>query len=186
LAANWPAIAQDHNSVRVRVYDLANVAPRDLDQALEITRQIFDPSGIHLVFITGDPSDNEAHETEFRASPCQNAPVQPELRLRLVQRAPPGEAAVSYALPCARVGVQVTIFINRVEEMAQQSNVAYHRALGHVAAHEVGHVLLRSLEHDASGMMQPRWSPADWRRMAVGLLAFTKADQTAMIGHLIN
>jgi len=45
--------------------------------------------------------------------------------------------------------------------------------LGLAMAHEMGHVLLRTLGHSGEGIMQARWRPKDLRDSEHGLLLFT-------------
>jgi hypothetical protein len=62
--------------------------------------------------------------------------------------------ALGYALPCAKSGMQVTIYADRVETVSWTTLAGFYRVLGHALAHEVGHVLLRSCAHDDSGLMR--------------------------------
>jgi hypothetical protein len=41
-------------------------------------------------------------------------------------------------------------------------------------AHEIGHLLLNSPQHTASGIMQPGWGPHQTRQALTGLLSFTR------------
>jgi hypothetical protein len=45
--------------------------------------------------------------------------------------------------------------------------------LGHVIAHEVGHVLLNQQVHSAHGIMRAEWDIADFRDMTSGMLLFS-------------
>jgi hypothetical protein len=45
--------------------------------------------------------------------------------------------------------------------------------LGHVMAHEVGHLLLNQQVHSAHGIMRGDWNIADFRDMTGGMLLFT-------------
>jgi hypothetical protein len=52
--------------------------------------------------------------------------------------------------------------------------------LGHVMAHEMGHLLLPYGAHSIAGLMRPAWDRSQVRAAAEGLLTFTP-DQAALI-----
>jgi hypothetical protein len=52
--------------------------------------------------------------------------------------------------------------------------------LGTVAAHEVGHVLLRRQGHSTEGLMRASWKPDDWERAASGSLLFSPPERMAV------
>ena len=51
--------------------------------------------------------------------------------------------------------------------------VSMGQVLGHVIAHEVGHLLLNQQVHSPLGIMRGEWSFVDFRDMTIGLLLFT-------------
>jgi len=51
-----------------------------------------------------------------------------------------------------------TVYLRRIEAIAQGSLATKGQLLGHAAAHEIGHLLLGTLEHSPGGIMK-----ADWR-----------------------
>jgi hypothetical protein len=78
-----------------------------------------------------------------------------------------GSAAVD---PHTRTGVMATIYHDRVQTVAQRAGLDYNRLLGRAIAHEIGHLVLRSSGHRASGLMRAVWTdeelaenrPEDW------------------------
>jgi hypothetical protein len=48
--------------------------------------------------------------------------------------------------------------------------------LGHVIAHEVGHLLLGTNSHSQDGIMSAEWSGSELRRLAKGALLFTASE----------
>ena len=73
--------------------------------------------------------------------------------------------------PVSSSGVLATIFMDRVEMLAQRTGVPIRIVLGRAIAHEVGHLLLGSGSHSPSGLMRAVWTDAelkadrreDWR-----------------------
>ena len=71
-----------------------------------------------------------------------------------------------------------TIQYQRAQQIAHASTlgVSVGRILGHVAAHEIGHVLLGSNTHDSFGVMSATFGKRDLVSMAQGRLLFTAEE----------
>jgi hypothetical protein len=52
--------------------------------------------------------------------------------------------------------------------------------LGRVAAHELGHLMMRTSAHPRRGLMRPNWTPNEIRRNRQADWAFTAGDVAAM------
>jgi hypothetical protein len=72
-----------------------------------------------------------------------------------------GHRAVSGATEAR--GRIVYIFYDRIYRIAAFHNTAVQHGLGHVMAHEIGHVLLGVNSHSAEGLMRAAWEPWDGR-----------------------
>ena len=175
-----PGLCANPADLRLKlvVYDFADIPDRDWRRAQSVVFGIFAQAGIHLGWRVGNPVEPEARLLEYRAIPAAGGCTLPaggtELRARLILQAPDNVplGALGSSLPCARKGVQVTIFSDRVEAVTRNAHVSYGRALGHALAHEIGHVLLRDPQHTEIGIMRGFWTRADWQRAAVELMAF--------------
>ena len=66
----------------------------------------------------------------------------------------------------------VYTFLGRVSEFAFKRNLLVATVLGHVIAHEVGHLLLRQ-GHTARGLMREEWFTRDLELARTGRLGFT-------------
>ena len=80
--------------------------------------------------------------------------------------------ALGFAVPFARFGIDVEIIYQRVENEAESMGVAADTLLAYTMAHEIGHVLLRSSAHSASGLMQARCDRNSWRPASFCMMAF--------------
>jgi len=80
------------------------------------------------------------------------------------------------ALECrsGQVGCSAYIFYRDLPELAVDAGVSESQLLGHILAHEIGHLLLGSNSHAAAGVMRAQWGPEDFRTMAESLLIFTE------------
>jgi hypothetical protein len=56
--------------------------------------------------------------------------------------------------------------------------------LGHLMAHELGHLLLASPTHSSKGIMRPRWSEADLRLAMSGGLLFNAKQAKRMASNV--
>jgi hypothetical protein len=73
-------------------------------------------------------------------------------------------------------GYMAQIFFRQVQDFAYTYEVDLGTMLGHVIAHEIGHLLLPVNAHSPAGVMQPYWDRALVRDAVQGLLTFTEAQ----------
>jgi hypothetical protein len=86
---------------------------------------------------------------------------------------PPDTLAVSY--PYAGTDKGITVFYKRLREIAG-SAIPEQTLLGHVLAHEIGHVLECLDSHSPEGVMKARWNHKDFTRMQDAPLSFSRED----------
>jgi hypothetical protein len=90
-------------------------------------------------------------------------------------------ATLGAALVVRRVGGRVaTVYVNCVASLATTARADVAVLLGRVAAHELGHLMMRTSAHARSGLMRPKWTPKEVRRNRPADWAFTAADIAAM------
>lgn len=73
-------------------------------------------------------------------------------------------------------GYVAQIFFRQVQEFADTYEVDLGTMLGHVIAHEIGHLLMPANAHSPTGVMQPYWGRALVRDASRGTLTFTEAQ----------
>jgi len=172
-------------SLRVHVYNLADVHTKSLERALRETARILAVAGIEIVFEPCSADSPEAHTsdmTRWLSSMRQKPDDRHFLVVRMV-RGFPAEVLpkmLGFSLPSARKGVHVTVFCDRVERVSSGTPAPRETVLGSVLAHEIGHVLLRSEEHTPGGIMKAVWNRADYQRMAERTPEFQAAQAVAM------
>ena len=84
---------------------------------------------------------------------------------------------------------QVYVLFDRVQRITKDSDLSRPLVLGHIIAHELGHVLLVGEGHFARGIMSERLMSAQCERPGVMRLAFTPEQaerMRAQIGRLTN
>ena len=156
-----PGFAHSEPTVRVgvavRVYNTARVSADTRERALAAAVRTLLP--LDMAWSACETGDA-----------CNQPPTANELVVRLV-RGPRidtganqlvlGEASVGTS---DRAGILATIYVDRVQLMANRSGTDATSLLGRAIAHEVGHLLLASTAHSARGLMRARWTPDDLRR----------------------
>jgi len=172
-------------SLAVLIYDLARVPPGDLARAGQVAAAIFADAGIEAEWVAVPVSNRMDLLSDFSAAPangCRERRSDDTVRAQILPHAPTGFSleALGYSLPCARRGIQVTLYADRIEAVSQHSLASFYRVLGHALAHEVGHVLLRSAAYENAGIMKPVWSRADWQRAAVTIIPFSPDQARGM------
>lgn len=174
----------------IRMYDRARLGSKTLIQAERVASEIFSRAGVEARWTIWSDFGGDALVSDF--SPGTEGCAQPlhsaNITAVIVADAPGGvpQQALGCALPCARGGVQVIIYGDRVETVSRTSPACFYRVLGHAIAHEVGHVLLRSSVHGDAGLMKAVWTNGDWQRAAITIIPFTPDQGENMVRELLR
>jgi hypothetical protein len=179
-------------ALTIREYNLAGIKDRELVQTHREVERIFQKVGIAIRWEHGESDDPEAYNTESNSSDGrkEKLPIPNRISIRILSNRQTRFASrdLGTSLPFRTTGVQVTVFSDNVHQTSFELEISPEMLLGHVIAHEIGHVLLRS-SHHSLGIMNAHWSRTDYYRMKCGGLDFTGADkatlQRAMGGQLV-
>jgi hypothetical protein len=162
----------------IRLYDEAHVPNPELRLATSEAERLFRAARLRIVWDQPLAESEEDRGTDMTSPAFRQLDDRRYIVVRLMRRTPaavfPG--ALGYALPFAHTGAHVLIFYDRVDALTHCVNTAAYVILGHAMAHEIAHVLLGSSKHSKGGLMEARWTPADWRLAAAGLLAFRREE----------
>jgi hypothetical protein len=77
-------------------------------------------------------------------------------------------------------GINVWIFYPRIKAYSPDLGMLVSQLLGHVMAHEMGHLLLPYGAHSVAGLMRPEWDRSQVQAANRGLLTFLP-DQAGLI-----
>jgi hypothetical protein len=173
--------------IQIVVYDSGNVGVKTLSAAESVTGKILSSAGLDAKWTAGPISDLERLGMDFTArtpEECTNASSPEFLRVQVVAHAPLGfqAQALGFSLPCATTGIQATLYADRVAKVSGPMAPTFSRVLGYAMAHELGHVLLHSAEHDHTGLMKGAWSRNDWQRAAVSNIPFSPVQARQIVG----
>src|SRR5215471_10994607 len=159
----------DAEQLRITVYDKAKVLDQVGQTVVFSLRRIFRQSGIDIEWVTGVPDAAEAslmiyeplrtgHELEHGCL------ARRDIALDILPSAVRGvkKQGLGMSQPLSRTGLNVRIYDDHLREAAARENRSYAIVLSHAIAHEIGHVLLRSLTHTGRGLMSDVWTSREY------------------------
>ena len=165
-------------NLTVRIDDRAGLSPAGVARAEAIAEHLLGKVQIEPRWLDGRPFREETGS-------CL-APGSEDVLVLITPRPPaeggsnPGAAGLAVFSAVDRRGSHIFIFRERLTAATASGLVDAPVILGHLLAHEIGHILMGPGSHSIGGLMAPRWSRADLRRMARGSLAFTSAEGERM------
>ena len=163
-------------AITVRVYDYDGVPAGVLKKAEEQAARIFRQVGLEVIWTDCPTSDEELqnHPT------CNQVPDPLHLMLQIVPRSRvKGRFTDPSRVGVARIphgvegfGTIAAVYYFRAEEQAARGVASRSAILGHIMAHEIGHLLLSLERHADRGLMCGGWSREDLISMSQGTLLF--------------
>jgi len=161
----------------VRFYNYAGVSATTLERAAEIAGRVYDKAGIRTVWMecrtrADQPVTNPA---------CSEKPGASVIQVRLLSKSMAAGVDIDptvfgYAAPSKTggFGAVANIISHRVAQLARDVESSEELILGHVLAHEIGHLLLGYGGHSKRGLMRVHWDESELQKAAIGGLVFTK------------
>ena len=164
--------------VEVSVYNEAKVAPALLGQAEAMAAAMFEQAGLNVDWANCGLSGESSAESQR----CSEARFPTHLHLRIL--------AVSRGLRQVTLGLSYLdadgrgcyseVFFAQVEDISERAGERAAVILGHVMAHEIGHLLLGTNSHSALGLMKAHWGGRDLQSAGRGELLFTAQEANLM------
>ncbi len=175
----------DGPSIRVRLYDYAEVSPATLAGAKAAASQVLERSGVRLVWaecaIRQDaPSKDPGCRLSLTPLDLQLRILDPDMARRTGKKG----RCLGFALLTDGFDSIASVFFHRALDL-ESTNLAGRAAiLGGMMAHEIGHLLLGQSGHSGGGIMRPQWGDEDLKMIAKGRLWFT-AEQERRIASMV-
>ena len=170
------AAAQNTPQLIVNVYDDVGVPQSTLARAEAAAEDVYRKSDITIVW---------NHCTPAPQGGCMVADDIPAFSMRIVAHSrdlPSQDFGVAFVGEDG-VGQQADVFYPAIENFAGGSS-ATASLLGHVIAHELGHLLLGLGAHSTAGIMKGHWQAAELRRINAGQLLFDRRQSERIRGRL--
>jgi hypothetical protein len=166
----------------VAVHNDADLSPKTLRRAEEIASHVFSDAGLQVAWENCAPPG-----PDLAVSPaCSQAVYPNRLQLRIL-RSPKDTRDSSFGLAYLSVdgtGCYAEIFLDRANDLHEKFEVSVATVLGHVASHEIAHLLLGRNSHAPMGIMQAHWHKQELDDAGLSSLRFTPAEAQIMRARL--
>lgn len=172
--------ATQGDTVRVFVYDYAQVSLTTLKGAKGVASEIFKRAGWELEW-----ADCAVRVSETPQVSCcsHSTPFDVQLRVlnaAMAKKVGANSLCLGYAVSTGGFGAVAAVYYERAVSLERAGLVSLRDILGAAMAHEIGHLLLAQPGHSAAGLMRPRWGKADLTTLALGRLLFTESQARRM------
>ena len=159
--------------ITVRIYDMAGIESGTLEGAKKVTARVFEKIGVDINWLS-------CTWTGAAENPACGRPVRSnEIALRILRRSKTVRRSTGHITGGLSVWATeqggsgfISLFYDRVEEVARIGKLSRSLVLGHMTAHEIGHLLLPEVGHSRRGIMRAKWGPRDWQRASKKLVFF--------------
>ena len=164
-------------TIFIRSYNNFGVPAPDLQAAREEAQAVLQQAGVNIVWADCWIGDKQPASAPAR---CLE-PVGGDIVLRL-QKTSKTDRTRFVSMGFSLVGTAdaapflATVYVDRVDSVARGIGIDARRLLGLAMSHEIGHVLLNSNMHAASGLMRAEWSLNELRRNDAGSWRFLDAE----------
>ncbi|HSB17984.1 MAG TPA: hypothetical protein VLE22_26270 [Bryobacteraceae bacterium] len=173
--------------LRVFMYNYAETSQSLVDRARRETSMIFRRAGVEIEWVQCTLSMRNAPQ---QLCSMRRGPANLELRLlprRMAGRMRLGSNAAGFALqPLDGVpGVLANVFPDHAADLATNSGLDRGVMLGHLIAHELGHLLLGIGSHSTGGMMAAPWGRRELSWAMKGCLTFSRPEAEKIRSRLL-
>jgi hypothetical protein len=177
------AAAEPAPSITVFVYNYAAIPPADLAKAKAEASRVYRHSGVEIEWLDCPLSPKEAGQ--FPA--CQLPPGPTRLAVRILsqsmaERMRQARDCFGFALypEDGSFATLANVFAHHADQISNRHRVRQGVILGHIVAHELGHLLLGAGSHSNSGIMHVPWLPKELEGVAQGSMMFTAGESEKM------
>jgi hypothetical protein len=178
-AITWIARAAtpgENLPVNICVYNYAGVPGSVLDRAQATAGSIFAKAGLHVTW-HACPGSEPACST-------RRGPDHVEVRLLLSEAVqggvPLGRAGFAIQPTDGTGGTLANILADRAKTWTLDRRFDLGTLLGHIIAHEAGHLFLGAGRHSPHGLMASHWSPRELIQAMQGVLVFSREEGERM------
>ena len=174
--------APDGARVTISVYNDAEVPTDVLGRTEEQAERVFKHSGIEVRWL----NCRVPVVSEEASQVCREALFPEHLHLRIVRKSAglKGETmGISFQAEDGS-GCYADLFYEQMRQLHRSDGTDIATLLGHVAAHEIGHLLLGTDSHSAAGIMHAHWTAEELASAKLGALVFSEQESRRMKARL--
>jgi hypothetical protein len=168
--------------LRVSVFDDAGVGAATLRNAQQEASRLFRRANIEVLWL--QCPQNRPERISFGR--CSEVSFPSHLLLRIARRSR-GATKSTMGMTFQSAGGEgcyTDLFYEPILELQMKNHLGAATILGHVMAHELGHLLLGTNSHSNDGLMRARWNPGELAQAAKGNLLFSAEESTRMRNRL--
>ncbi len=165
-----------HLEITIWVYNYAQAPQQTVTRTKMEIAKILNQAGVTTRWIDCPISSTA---TEDQAA-CQERMLPSELAIMIFHKFKiPNGVSRDTQLGSAEVlsnrqpGHYVYLSYDHIRDSDYSGRSCSPETLAEVAAHEIGHVLFRSIDHSPTGLMRAKWDRQDFQNAAIGNLLFT-------------
>jgi hypothetical protein len=172
------ALDDGATQVTVTVFNDANVSSDVLARAERRATTILQAAQLRVTWLHTADCASSSSRSALGRNPCLAA----DFSIRVVRD--------SLTLPESIFGVSFLgqdgsgrygdVFYATAHRLSESGRLNLGEVLGHVMAHELGHMLLGSNAHSSLGIMRPHWSVEELQSLRMGKLLFTREQSQLM------
>jgi hypothetical protein len=172
-------LAVNPRTITIRIHNYAQVKPTVLLPAKKTAAEILKKAGVETIWVecySGQASLSDAE--------CAHPMTPLDLTLNLLPQSQTkhfhsrDEILGVALLPGGEdFGFYAYVFCGGAKAYAAHHELDLSRLLGHVIAHELGHLLLGANSHSGTGIMQPCWNVNDLIAIGHGGMSFSFSEK---------
>jgi len=183
-ASLWGKVPLERAQVTISVYNEAGVPGDVLTQGENEASRVFWKAGIEVKWLNCNVP--AANEEESRM--CREAVSLGHFHFRIVRESPGLKTETMGIAFVAEdgSGAYAGLFYEPMKELHNSDGTNLASLLGHVAAHEVGHLLLGANSHGVAGIMHARWTSEELENTRRGRLVFADKESRKMKESLLT
>lgn len=170
--------------ITISVYNDAQAPAEVLERAQNEASRVFRQAGIEVHWL----NCRIPAVSEEASRACRQATFPEHLHLRIVRKSLglKAEAMGTSFQADDGSGCYADLFYEPMQQLHQTDGTDIASLLGHVAAHEIGHLLLGANSHSAAGIMHAHWTAQELASTKVGGLAFQHKESQRMKARLMT
>jgi hypothetical protein len=152
-------------TVTIHVTDNANLPPTELADAETYATAVYRAAGLHIVWSSAPWKPEMGQSVGPLSIDVRLVIVPRDMAEKKCREEKLGDKVLGTAISGASTarGRIAYVFYHRIARLAALQHTPFGRSLGHVVAHEIGHLLIGVNSHSDEGLMRADWNTRERR-----------------------